>query len=162
MQPGGQWGSFQNWADLIRGAVVWSTGYDPMATRIEALEQDSSRDALVTIHQAFREAIANGYRNGVKASELIKMASYVDGNGDPMHSAIADMVQMVSKGRPNAVQLGWQLKIHKKRVLDGCHIDAQPDRNKSLVWFLVGDTPTTKPRQEVVEDNNADDYQEAY
>jgi hypothetical protein len=163
LQPGGEWGGFQNWADLIRGAVLWTTGSDPMTTRMEAIEQDASLEELGLIHAAIDEAMKDGYRDGVSASQLVTMI-HMELHGAPRYPAICEAVELVCNGRPTSQKLGKRLQLYKKRVLNGRFLVAIDNKKTKVnTWVLRGgDKPSAAQCQESVVESQDSDYSEAY
>jgi len=165
MQPKGEWGGFQNWADLIRGAVVWATGVDAMATRMEALQQDSSLEELGVIHESINEAAkAAGYSRGVTAVELVNLAEQRFGES-PRYPIIHEAVELVCNGKPNSQKLGKRLQHYKKRMLGGRYLIANENKKTKVnTWVLRGEEAASVPKTQeaVVESQDSDYYSEAF
>jgi hypothetical protein len=126
VQPGGQWGGFSQWYDLIRGCVMWCGLDDPMTTRVTALESDTSTDAVALLHEAIHEAMKDGYTYGVTVSQLILMADMATSDG-PRYPAIYEAVAMLCGARPNPKSLGRQISIYKNRWLGERQIVIEKD-----------------------------------
>lgn len=114
--PGGQWGGFSQWYDIIRGCVVWLGLDDPMMTRVTALESDSSMDAVALLHAAIEEAMKDGYPHGVTATQLVTMADMTVSDG-PRYPAIFEAVSFLCGSRPNSRAIGRQVQLYQNRWL---------------------------------------------
>lgn len=140
VQPGGQWGGFSQWYDLVRGCVMWCGLDDPMTTRVTALESDSSTDAVALLHEAIYEAMKDGYPHGVTASQLILLADMGTSDG-PRYPAIYEAVAMLCGARPNSKSLGRQIQHYKNRWLGqrSIVIEKDPHSKTNLIRLRGAD-----------------------
>ncbi len=60
VQPGGEWGGFEEWSKFIRGALVWAGQPDPLQTRASARQNDESLDQVAMLINGIREIDPNG------------------------------------------------------------------------------------------------------
>jgi len=115
--PGGQWGGFSQWYDIVRGCVVWLGLDDPMTTRVTALDSDSSMDAVALLHAAIEEAMKDGYPHGVTAAQLKSMAGMSLDGDNPRYPSIYEAVELLCGSRPNTRTIGRHAKLYENRWL---------------------------------------------
>lgn len=72
-QIGGRWGSFEDWSDIIRGAVVWTGLADPLSTRESAIASDESREVMAMLIAGLQEADPDGC--GVTARQIERLVN---------------------------------------------------------------------------------------
>lgn len=131
--PGGQWGGFPQWYDIIRGCVVWLGLHDPMTTRATALDSDSSMDAVAMLHAAIEEAMKDGYPHGVTATQLVTMSDMAVSDG-PRYPAIFEAVAFLCGSRPNSRTIGRQVQLYQNRWLNGkCLVLERNSRNTNVI-----------------------------
>jgi hypothetical protein len=120
-------------------------------------------EELGLIHAAIDEAMKDGYRDGVSASQLVTMIDMELG-GSPRYPAIREAVELVCNGRPTSQKLGRRLKLYTRRVLNGRFLIAIDNKNTKVnTWVLRGgDRPSAAQRQESVVESQDSDYPEAY
>jgi hypothetical protein len=123
-------GSFEQWSDLVRGAIIWLGLADPCDTMDRIRHNDPSRSLLRTLLMQWGEStIAT---TTVTASQLIKAACEAT-SGDFFVSLreIAPDGQGIS-----AVCLGKWLGRFKDRWIDGMRIVEAGERSGSKLWRL--------------------------
>lgn len=147
--PGGQWGGFSQWYDIIRGCVVWLGLDDPMTTRATALDSDSSMDAVALLHAAIEEAMKDGYPHGVTATQLVAMSDMAVSDG-PRYPAIFEAVAFLCGSKPNSKVIGRQVQLYKNRWLgQKCIIIDKDGHTKTNRYRLHGvDTSNIVEREE--------------
>lgn len=124
----GPWGSFEAWNGTVRQAIVWCGLPDPMGTKKELIDADSSAEQLAMLHTAFDSVDPD--RAGITTAELL--ARYErDDCPEPLAAAIAECVS----GHPTARKLGSVLKKHKGRVRKGMRLE-QFKTNSGRPWVL--------------------------
>jgi putative DNA primase/helicase len=116
-------GSFEQWSDWVRGAIIW---LDPCDTMERIRHNDPSRSLLRTVLMRWgANAVA---AIPVSASQLIKAAS---GDFSVSLREIAPDGQGIS-----AVRLGKWLGRFKDRWIDGMRIVEAGERSGSKLWRL--------------------------
>lgn len=54
------WGSFESWAAIIRGSIIWAGLADPMKTRESVAESDETKELVLRMITAIEQADPNG------------------------------------------------------------------------------------------------------
>ena len=65
-------GRFEDWSNLVRGALIWLGEADPCNTRGMIVQQDNKREALTALMNAWQKTI--GFRKWVAAKEILDTA----------------------------------------------------------------------------------------
>jgi hypothetical protein len=134
-QPGGAWGSYESWSDLIRGAIVWAGLTDPLETRQTAKADDESGSIVRGLIGGLREIDDSG--EGLTAREIVNLITDTDNQtAFPTMREIANEVG-VYKGKLNSKSLGLAFRKYRGRVANDWKIDGEPDRNGVIRWRAV-------------------------
>lgn len=128
-QSGGQFGSFEQWSALIRGAIVWAGLADPLDTREAAKAADDDGEILSLLITALDELDTNG--TGLTVKELETANS--EGANESLQALIG---QTCPKGF-NARTVGNLLKKFKARVYRGFKIDGKVGHANLTRWRVV-------------------------
>ncbi|MEX2168091.1 MAG: hypothetical protein WD851_02170 [Pirellulales bacterium] len=129
------WGSFEEWSELVRQALVWIGMPDPGETR-EELARSSDREAaaLRAIVQGWSE-IDSG-KTGLTAATLLKRLEQSPEGYEPFRSAILDLCPAPAGKLPGPRSLGNKLRNLRGRVVGGKAIDSR-DQHGTSVWFVA-------------------------
>ncbi|WP_457939827.1 hypothetical protein [Mesorhizobium sp. 10J20-29] len=134
-------GRFEDWSDLVRGALVWLGEPDPCATRQDIDAHDPEREALSALHRAWRDVI--GAKNLVTAKALIEAASpdLLENVADNDQKAAAaerlrDALEGISPRYSNPKVLGTYLSKYVGRIVDGYCIREHAILGKSKEYLL--------------------------
>lgn len=105
-------GSFEEWSDLIRSAIVWTGHPDPCEGRKEIREQgDPTREALCTLLRRWHETWGGAWKTVADIRIAIKeghTAELLD-----LDEAFKDLVKTEKDGHVSARGLGKMLSRHK-------------------------------------------------
>ncbi|MER8815634.1 hypothetical protein NKJ87_06355 [Mesorhizobium sp. M0027] len=131
-------GSFEEWSDLIRSALVWLGKADPCATIEAARDNDPERSNFVSVMIALRDDV--GFEKPLSTGELIGEAigsasGLFDGTVklEAMRLAkpalrAALMVIAGDRGSISNLRLGHWLARHHGRIIDGCRLEGANDK----------------------------------
>ncbi len=127
-QAGGEFGSFEAWSRIIRGAILWAGGADPLLTRESAKANDES-SALLAKLLAGIELSDSGV--GLTVKEIASVAEQGESEGaDCLREAIAE----VCGDRFNPKSFGKRLKSYEGRVFDGRCLKSEDARGGVKRW----------------------------
>jgi hypothetical protein len=133
------WGSYEEWSDLVRSAVVWAGLPDPGASRQEVRERCDQEVGLL-------RAIIGGLplmdpeNIGLRAAEIL--ARLTEGNYSKLpevkalHDAILLNIESRGKDMPSARQLGMKLRHLEGRVVAGKRL-ISTDEHNTKVWRVT-------------------------
>ena len=130
-QRGGQFGSFEGWSSLIRGAIVWAGLPDPLTTRETAKADDTSGAIVRGLIGGLLEM--DDYGDGLTARDIVyRLVS----SSDSIYSTMREVVLEVatSKGKIDAKLLGYALRRYRGRIANGCKIDGTTGRLGVVKW----------------------------
>jgi len=134
-------GSFEDWSNLVRGALIWLGEADPVDTMAEVREADPETGALRQVMTAWSAEFG---REHVTVSRVIKKAleqgrETVDGPLVFVNEDLRDALLVVAPGAGgiNSRILGRWLGKFKDRVLDGLRFEERGVRDGAAVWALA-------------------------
>jgi len=120
-----QFGRFEAWSELVRGAVVWIGLPDPLNTRKILDANDPVRDALKAVLTAWYEAF-------VESSTLVKEAMSAEKGSADLVEALEGAI--FCQGGLNAKAVGKWLSKHKEQRIDGLRVVSLSGNKNGLVW----------------------------
>jgi len=122
-------GSFEAWDRLVRGAVIWAGGVDPLGGRQRIRDQaDEDLDRLRTLLAAWHAEIGGV---AVTLAEAIKRA----GDSGNLFDAFAAYCR---SGKPEAKPLGYALRRSQGRMVNGrAFRHWGVDRNDVARWKIA-------------------------
>ncbi|WP_168564338.1 hypothetical protein [Crateriforma spongiae] len=131
VQPGGDWGSFENWSAKIRGAIVWAGGADPLPTRATALAGDDTAALLGKLIAGIESADPSGI--GLTTKE-IQRKTFGSQSDFEEHEALAEAVFEICGEHFNGKQFGRRVRQFVGRVHGGKFLDADNARGGVNRW----------------------------
>jgi hypothetical protein len=138
-------GSFTEWTDLIRNAIVWAGCPDPWITNRDArVEIDSDISELAVLIDAWQELDPNG--NGITTNEAKKRFI----SNALQFPKTTDLLSVLNLKEFDSSAIGYRLRRHKRRPLsDGrLLLDSNAGGNVTrwrvtLIQKTSANTPTT-------------------
>ncbi|MDR0881611.1 MAG: hypothetical protein LBP55_03595 [Candidatus Adiutrix sp.] len=109
-----EFGRFEAWSDLVRGAVVWLGMDDPLVTKDSLAELDPVTESLGEVLTAWHECFGNESKT---AAEAIKQGSA------QLQEAIDNAINSPQGVKPKT--LGKWLKSYEGRIVDGLKISSK-------------------------------------
>lgn len=127
-QGGGEFGSFEAWSRIIRGAIVWAGGADPLQTRESAKANDES---IVLLSKLLTGIELSDPGAGLTVKEIQAIAESGKGEGaDCLREAIGE----VCGDKFNPRTLGNRLSSYRDRVYDGRYLTCSDAGGKVKRW----------------------------
>jgi hypothetical protein len=129
------WGSFEEWSDVVRQALVWIGMPDPGETR-EELARSSDREAaaLRSVIQGWSEIDPD--KAGLTAARLIERLEKSPDEFDLLRNAILDLCPARAGKFPSPRSLGNKLRHVRGRVVGGKAIDSR-DQHGTALWYVA-------------------------
>ncbi len=128
-------GSFEQWDDLVRGALLWLGEPDPLASQTDLQSEDEEREEIDTLLAALGKGFGSGHWFTV--SDIDKSPRL----RDELASHLAD-------GAWNAKRAGRMLKRYHERVVNGRMLEMRKNAaTKTLEYRVVSEQPI--PRDEI-------------
>ena len=137
-------GSFAEWSDLVRGALIWLGCADPVATMEAIRGSDPRLGQMQQVMFAWREAF---HGQNVTVATVIKAAceqqraDTFDGRFEFVNEDLREALLNVA-GRGGAINnraLGNWLSSNKGRIINGLRFEHMGERGGIAVWALVAD-----------------------
>ncbi len=134
-----EWGSFEAWSRMVRGAVVWLGYPDPAGDR-RAFAQESDRTAneLRQLLDGWDEADPD--RHGMTVAQALRLleGSPVSPTADPYPILRAAVEEITPAGKkPNSRSIGMKMSHFRGRVTGGrCFI--RESSKMGAVWIVHG------------------------
>lgn len=130
-QQDGVWGSFEGFSRVIRGALVWAGGADPLPTREAATANDDAKTLLAMMITGLEEADPD--RAGITTKEIERLIGYrVDEM--PTCPILAAAASEVCGDRFNSRSFGRRLRSYVGRNWEGRHIHAENAHGGVIKW----------------------------
>ncbi|GAA4435818.1 hypothetical protein [Bremerella cremea] len=130
-QNGGQWGSFESWSEIARGALVWAGAADPLPTRETALASDDTVILLSKLILGIAETDPTGI--GLTTKE-IEQATFGNDAHTPRSEVLLEAVTEICGDGFNNRKFGRRVRNLSKRVWKGQFIDSTLDRTGVQRW----------------------------
>jgi putative DNA primase/helicase len=115
-------GSFEEWSDTVRGALLWLGETDPVIT----LEASRESDPILTDLRALMAAWTGriGHYEQMTAAKLIERSNQTGFQGDFANPDLREaLMSIAGDGRTiNSRRLGRWLKSHSRRIVNGLRI----------------------------------------
>lgn len=133
------WGSFEGWSDLVRGAIVWCGLADPGLTRAEVRDSaDSDSESLLNFMRALKDVDPNG--QGLKTLDILETANDRGGCSatytKPLRAAIEELCGCcISK--VDTTKLGVRLRRFKRRVVKQMSLTTKKVKGE-IRWAVKG------------------------
>jgi len=129
------YGSFEEWARLVRSCVVWITGVDPIAQRARLrtdadLEYEGQQDVLT----AWEQEIGVGSEHALTSREVAEWCAEHDES--ILYAALRTLCSSKNGASLGAQQIGYPLRKLKGRILDGLLMQAGETTNQGRRWWV--------------------------
>ena len=125
------WGSFEQWSNVVRGALVWAGMKDPLGGREDLTETSDSETSALE-----RALIAwEGLGRPMLISEVlheIQMGSFAH---TELREALAELCDHPAD-RLTASIIGVQLKKYRRKNVGGRRFDTKPKQKHGVPWFV--------------------------
>ncbi len=133
------WGSFEGWSDLVRGAIVWCGLPDPGLTRVEVRDSaDSDTESLLNFMRALKDVDPNG--KGLRTLDILETANGRGGYSatytKPLLAAIEELCGCCI-GKVDTAKLGVRLRRFKHRVVKQMSLTTKKVKGENR-WAVKG------------------------
>jgi hypothetical protein len=132
------WGSFQDWSDLVRSALVWAGCSDPGETRIKLREvADSDASALPALLEGLADMAADhgdpltADLNGITSGKIARLLTANESGWEELREALSALGCKLT-GR----SIGNRLRSFRLRWVGSRALDAKRVKNTSL-WCVI-------------------------
>lgn len=129
-------GGFAEWDRMVRRPLVWLGLPDPLKASEGLREQDPDLEAMRLLFSAWRQAFDD---KAVTGAEVVAagMATQLM-SSDRTHPDLYEGLQLVCSEKPNTRRLGYWLRAHRDRIVDGLQLKpASPDGHAKVARWRV-------------------------
>ncbi|MDN3278710.1 bifunctional DNA primase/polymerase [Frankia sp. RB7] len=123
-------GRFEDWSNLVRGALVWLGEPDPCKTRDFIATDDPERNDLEQLFAAIKD---NAGDAPWSAGELVKMGE------ECSDGLLTEAIESAVPGRANAKNLGHYLHARNGKILGGMRLVGRYDSHGKMWKYTVRD-----------------------
>ncbi|MDO9371270.1 MAG: hypothetical protein Q7U07_01575 [Gammaproteobacteria bacterium] len=129
-------GGFEQWDRLVRRPLVWLGMPDPLKASEGLREQDPDiegmRLLLAAWHDAFKDTPVTAAQVAAAGIDTVPMS------GERARADLYDALQMICAEKPNTRRIGYWLRAHRDRVIDGLQIkQATRDEHAKVARWRV-------------------------
>jgi len=124
------WGSFESWTKAIRGAVMFAGGADPLRSRVDAVENDDSKELVRRIFAAFEEADRDG--KGMTVREIEAASKFPE-----QCPLLVAVISEICRGLFVSKRFSAKLRAIEGRVVDRKRLEKQPAGKGVMRWRVV-------------------------
>lgn len=134
------WGSFENWSDIVREAIVWLGLPDPAETR-EDLEEGADLDgsALISLVEGLEELLKDPplYGKGTAGEIVEALGKAHEDLYKPLRAALEELLpELRSDQLPTARQMGALLRHNKGRYVGGACLRGSRRTRNGVYWSV--------------------------
>lgn len=138
-------GSFKQWSDMVRSALMWLGEADAMLTMSKVREEDPVLQNISAVLSSMRDCI--GCDTRITAAEMLKLAmrgdTGISGANDEedkyeiFYNALLSAASSLT-GRITPKELGKWLGRHKGRIVNGLRLEGRnPTGGQPSVWWVT-------------------------
>lgn len=116
-------GGFELWDKMVRRPLVWLGMADPLKAAEGLRQQDPDLEAMRLLFESWRAAFPNGEAT---AAEVVAASLTTLGFGETLmrtNPDLYDAMQMVCAEKINSRRLGFWLRAHRDRIVDGMRLE---------------------------------------
>lgn len=131
-------GGFEQWDRMVRRPLAWLGLPDPLKASESLREQDPDLEGMRLLLGAWRDAFPDKPKT---AAELVTAGMTAGGEIDTIkREALHDALQLVCNEKPNARRLGYWLRRHQDRIVDGMQVkQGGSDGHAKVARWTVSD-----------------------
>lgn len=132
-------GGFEQWDLMVRRPLVWLGLPDPLIASECLREQDPDLEAMRQMFTAWSDLFGTADKT---VAEIVAagMDSYMGpGQSGPVHPELRDALQVVCREKPTGVRLGYWLRSHRDRIVDGLQLvqSGRDNKLKQACWRVA-------------------------
>jgi hypothetical protein len=126
-------GSYDDWAALVRQPLLWLGVADPVANVVEQLAADPDREALGRLLTAWRKVFGAAAAHVADAVE--KTQPGIHGTPHELYEVCMELAE--ERGQINRRRLGKFIARCAGRIVDGLRFEKSPSKSYSQKWQVV-------------------------
>ncbi|MGR8930344.1 MAG: hypothetical protein ACU836_06865 [Gammaproteobacteria bacterium] len=131
--------SYGDWSDFCRQPLLWLGCADPTSSVFEAIQDDPDRETLDRLLSAWHSVFGN---TPVMVREVVKKADLAFDDHQELRKVLHDISS--DRGEINRRKLGWWIKRHAGRIVNGLRFVRSPGNSSSEKWRVESVLPVSK------------------
>ena len=133
-------GSFEEWSNLVRGALMWLGKGDPTSTMEEVRMRDPKLEELISVITQWQAVIGT---ERVTVAQAIKRAQTIH-EGEHVYPEFREALYNIAgqRGEIKSMMLSTWLRSNQNRIAYGHRIEQHSTRQNAVIWSI---TPLAKP-----------------
>jgi hypothetical protein len=142
---------FQEWSDMVRGALIWAGLPDPGLTQEGLSAGDTDKNGLAMLLEVL---VAQGAvrKEGVSVSSLINTVASHSKESQALAEALGELCPTRDGRPPSPLSVGKRFGALRGRVVGGKYLDRVGESRKGIFWAVqyVSDTkgkPSDKTKE---------------
>lgn len=126
---------YGEWSDLCRQPLLWLGLADPTESVFEAIAEDPDRETLGRLLTGWQSAFGKAAATVREAVEVSSFGGGREEMGDVLHDIAEE------RGEINRRKLGWWIRRHAGRIVDGRRFVRVPGNRGREVWRVEPVSP---------------------
>ena len=131
---------FSDWSDLCRQPLLWLGLADPTESVFLAMAEDPDRETLGRILTAWQSVFG---KTAAMVRNAVKQASAFGDEHVELREVLRDIAD--ERGEINRRKLGWWIKRHAGRIVDGRRFVRGSGNRSAETWQVESTTPAPAP-----------------
>lgn len=137
-------GGFEHWDRMVRRPLVWLGMPDPLKASEGLRDQDPDLEAMRLLFASWNEVFGNDAKTAADVVAAGMEARPM--TSEYIHAELRDALQLVCSEKPNARRLGYWLRAHRDRIVDGLTLrQAGADGHAKVARWCVGAAGNSAP-----------------
>lgn len=130
-------GSFELWDKLVRRPLLWLGYPDPLGGAEALRDTDPDIETMRALFHAWLDIQA--LKGPCTVADIIKVGNDYLMGGEPSYPEMRDALQLVCSEKINSRRLGYWLRSHKDRIIDGIQLQrvGEDSHTKVATWRIV-------------------------
>jgi hypothetical protein len=123
--------SYGDWSELCRQSLLWLGSPDPTASVFEAMAEDPDRETLSRLLNAWFAVFG---KTEAMVRDAVKQASMFHDQHSELREVLRDIAD--ERGEINRRKLGWWIRRHAGRIVDGLRIVRATGNGSAERWRI--------------------------
>lgn len=131
--------SYGEWSDLCRQPLLWLGCADPTASVFEAMAEDPDRETLARLLTAWQSVFG---KSPAMVRDAVKQANLFNDDHAELREVLHDIAD--ERGEINRRRLGWWIKRHAGRIVDGLRFVRASGNSSAEQWRVESVSPVSR------------------
>jgi hypothetical protein len=144
--------TYEKWTDWVRQPLLWLGLADPATSVFESMASDPDRETLGRLLSLWHKLLG---KRPTMVRDLVKVADKHSKESDrlELHELLLDIAD--GRGEVDRRRLGWWIKKHANRIVDGLKIERAPGQRNADQWIVVSVQSDVSEQPPLTDDDRA-------